>query len=86
MGQDERQNIDRGIADLKESLKGDDVDKINKAKDDLLKASHKLAEEIYKSEQAKGQGGPQAGEQSAPSGDGNKKDDVVEAEVVEEKK
>jgi len=86
VGQDERQNIDRGIADLKESLKGDDVDKINKAKDDLLKASHKLAEEIYKSEQAKGQGGPQAGEQSAPSGDGNKKDDVVEAEVVEEKK
>ncbi len=91
VGQDERQNIDRGIADLKEALKSDDVEKINKAKEALLKASHKLAEEIYKSEQARaGSGdashtGQAAGEPAAeaPKSGG---EDVVDAEVVDEKK
>jgi molecular chaperone DnaK len=83
VGQDERAKIDRGISDLKDALKGDDLAKINQAKDELLKASHKLAEEIYKSEQAKGDNGKAS---AANQRNGGEKADVVEAEVVEEKK
>ncbi len=85
VSQEERTAIDRGISDLKEALKGDDLSKINAAKDELLKASHKLAEEIYKTEQAKA--GAQGGDQ--PSGEGKKGkegEEVVEAEVVDENK
>ena len=82
---EDRQNIDRGISELKEALKGDDLAAINKAKEALLKASHKLAEEMYKAESAKGgaqPGGPE-GEAGAES---KGKDNVVDAEVVDEEK
>ncbi len=81
VSQEDRTNIERAVSDLKEAVKGDDTDRINKAKEELLKASHKLAEEIYKTEAAKTQ----------PSGDGPKAkespagDHVVDAEVVDEK-
>jgi molecular chaperone DnaK len=66
--------------------------------EELTKASHKLAEEIYKQTQAKDgtaggdagpgpQAGPQQGE--AGGGDGGRKkpdDDVIDAEFREEKK
>jgi len=76
---EDRQNIDRGVSELKEALKGDDVAAINKAKETLLKASHKLAEEMYKTEQAK------AGAGAAAGGGEAKKDGVVDAEVVDDK-
>ncbi|HVC08962.1 MAG TPA: molecular chaperone DnaK [Elusimicrobiota bacterium] len=86
--QEERTAIERGISDLKEALKGDDVAAIAKAKDELMKVSHKLAEEIYKAESAKSSG---AGAEQGPdaSGDGKKGsggDTVVDAEVVDEKR
>jgi molecular chaperone DnaK len=83
VSQDERAAIDRGISDLKEALKGEDVERITKAKDDLIKASHKLAEEIYKTEQAKGQ---PAGAAAGEGGGKGKDEGVVDAEVVDEKK
>jgi hypothetical protein len=53
--------------------------------DNLQKASHKLAEVMY--QQASAQGGPGAGAASGgeDASSGNK-DDVIEAEVVEENK
>ncbi len=86
--QEERAAIERGISDLKEALKGDDADRITKTKDDLMKVSHKLAEEIYKAESAKAPAGA-AGEGAQPSGDAKKgpgEDTVVDAEVVDEKR
>ena len=88
VSQEERAAIDRGIADLKEALKTDDVEKINKAKEELLKASHKLAEEIYKAEASKAQ---TAGAAAPGGGDGDqgkakgKDEGVVDAEVVDDK-
>ncbi len=79
---EERQNIDRGVSELKEALKGDDVAAINKAKDELMKASHKLAEAVYKAESAKAGAGAQGG---APEGETAPKDSVVDAEVVDNK-
>ncbi len=83
---DDRQNIDRGISELKEALKGDDLAAINKAKEALMKASHKLAEEMYKSESAKAGAAAGTAGGSAEGGSGAAKDGVVDAEVVDEKK
>jgi len=90
IGQDERLKIDQALSELKEALKTDDTDRIKKAKDEALTASQKLGEIIYKEAQAKanpqananGAAGAQA--QANPQGDA-KKDDVVEAEVVDGK-
>ena len=82
---EDRQNIDRGISELKEALKGDDLAAINKAKEALLKASHKLAEEMYKAESAKG-GAQPGGPEGAAGAESKGKDNVVDAEVVDEEK
>ncbi|MBI3549370.1 MAG: molecular chaperone DnaK [Elusimicrobia bacterium] len=89
VSQEERQSIDRGISDLKDALKGDDPEKINKAKDDLLKVSQKLGEAMYKASAEANKGGGDGS--SAPNGQGapngkDAKDQVVDAEVVDEKK
>jgi molecular chaperone DnaK len=94
---DEKANIEKGINDVKEALKGEDLAKIREAKDALLKISHKLAEEMYKAAAAKqqaGAGGEAAGTggSSAPNGHGGNgegktgPDNVVDAEIVDEGK
>ena len=45
---DDKQKIEQAINNCKEALKTDDVEKINKAAEEVMTASHKLAEEIYK--------------------------------------
>jgi molecular chaperone DnaK len=81
ISQEERINIERALSDLKEALKGSDVERIKQTKDELVRLSHKLAEEVYKSSSANtqsSQGGP-----SQQGGAGQQKpDDVVDAEVV----
>jgi molecular chaperone DnaK len=91
VSQDERMNIERALNDAKEALKGADLARIKQAKEELLKASHKLAEEMYKASTAKGQPGasgpsgePQAGGAGHGANGGN--DNVVEAEVVDKDK
>lgn len=86
VSQEERTAIDRGISELKEALKGDDVEKIVKAKEELLKSSHKLAEEIYKQEAAKQQAAGKAPEGEPVAAGKGKEENVVDAEVVEDKK
>ncbi|MEK7383404.1 MAG: molecular chaperone DnaK [Elusimicrobiota bacterium] len=78
---EDRQNIDRAVSELKEALKGEDLAAINKAKDALMQASHKLAEEIYKTESAKADAAAAAAEGAPKPGNG-----VVDAEVVDENK
>jgi molecular chaperone DnaK len=93
VSQEERMAIERALTDAKEALKGSDLEKIKKTKEDLLKASHKLAEEMYKAANAKAQasaggatggaesqGQPGNGQSSAGGSDGK----VVDAEVVDE--
>lgn len=82
--QDERMAIERALGDAKEALKGTDLDKIKKAKEDLLKVSYKLAEEMYKQASAKAppQGDAASGANPGPA----QGPDVVDAEVVDDKK
>ena len=91
IGQEDRLKIDQALSELKEAVKTDDTERIKKAKDDALAASQKLGEIIYKEAQAKANpqanAGAQAGAQAqteTPQGDA-KKEDVVEAEVVDGK-
>jgi molecular chaperone DnaK len=85
VSQEDRTNIERGVSDLKEALKGDDIDRINKAKEALVKASHKLAEEIYKAEAAKAKDeGGNGDKAKAAEKEEKKGDNVVDAEVVDD--
>ena len=61
---DDKTKIEQAIAECKEALKTEDLDRINKATDQVLTASHKLAEEIYKKTAAEGQ--QQAGPAEEP--------------------
>jgi len=79
-----RASIENALSDLKDAMKGDDVDLINRKIEALTSASHKLAEVIY-SAAAGGAGGPQAGAQGAPGGEEKPDEDVVDAEFEEVK-
>ena len=73
----DRKTVDDAVEDLKEALKGDDVDAIRSKTDGLLSASQKFAEVLYQRAQAEG-GSTENG--AAAPGD----DDVVDAEVVDD--
>ncbi|MDD5747175.1 MAG: molecular chaperone DnaK, partial [Candidatus Omnitrophica bacterium] len=79
-GQD-KENIEKKAAVLKEALKGSDIDAIKKATEELTQASHKLAEAVYKAQAAQQQAGAQGQQQPKPEQPNTKKDeDVVDAE------
>jgi len=81
----DRKAIDDALAEAKEALKTDDLDRMKRAQDTLSKAAHKLGEVMYREAQAQagqqppGPGaGPQAGGAGRPSGP--KEGEVVDAE------
>jgi molecular chaperone DnaK len=79
---DEKANIEAKLETAKEALKGGDVDKVRKATEELLEASHQLAQHAYAQAQAAGAGPGAAAEGGAAPSEGQ--DDVVEGEVVDE--
>jgi molecular chaperone DnaK len=85
VSQSDRLAIEQAIGDVKEALKSDDAARIRRATDALMKASHKLAEEVYKKAQgaAAGKGrraGAQPGEEEPAQQPRGKDDKVVDAE------
>ena len=79
----DRGNIESAISSLKEALKGDDASAIKRSMENLEKASHKVAEEMYKSAAASaaGQAAPPPPRQQGPQAQGGKGgDDVIDAE------
>jgi molecular chaperone DnaK len=88
----DRGDVENAVADAKKALESNDKAQMDKARETLTKASHKLAEEMYKAAQAKAPeaGGPGAGPTdgagAAPgaNGSGQKKDEgVIDAEYVD---
>jgi molecular chaperone DnaK len=65
--------IESAIGTLREATKGDDLEAIRRASDELQKASHAIAEQLYK-QQASGPS-PKASEENADIKDG----EVVDA-------
>jgi len=82
-------NLENAISEARKAMEQGGTDNIKRATENLTKASHKLAEVMYQSAGAGaggqgGQGGPTGG--STGSSGGGSKDDVIEAEVVDENK
>ncbi len=73
----------KGAVDiLKESLKGNDIEKIKKDTEALTKPLYELSAELYKATEEAKKAGAAGGEQGGKKAD----DDVVDAEVVDDKK
>lgn len=96
ISQSERADIEARINDLKTAMKDRNIDRIKKSMEDLTKASHKLAEEIYKQAatkqqgQASGNAGAASKEESEQakeekkSAKGANDEDIIDAEYKEE--
>ena len=61
-------------------MTSEDVNQIKKTQEELAKASHKLAEQVYKDAQAKQQQAQQGPKQQPPKEEKKGKDDVVDAD------
>jgi len=91
--QEDRLEIERALNDAKEKLKSEDINEIRKAKDELIRKSHKLGEVVYKEAQKAGQSSAQqTGYATGPSSSSEetnqqKRDDkgeVIDAEYKEQ--
>jgi molecular chaperone DnaK len=81
-----RQNIETAITKLRSSMEGEDLNVIKTDMDQLMQASHKLAEEMYKRSAEQQAGGDQAGGAEQQAGAQRKpEDDVVDADFEEVK-
>jgi len=77
---EDRQSIESALNAAREALKSDDLDRIKRAEEDLQKASHKLAEVMYREAQAKAQSPGAPGGAGDAGQAGGRKGDVVDAE------
>jgi molecular chaperone DnaK len=86
----DRGDVENAVADAKKALESNDKAQMDKAREVLTAASHKLAEQMYKAAQATPGAAPGAGPTAGPepgangSGGGAKKDEgVIDAEYVD---
>ena len=80
----EKKAIETGISDLRNALKGTDTEEVKKKTQSLIQASMKLGEAVYKSQQ-KTDGSASDKKDNKDNKDNKQKDNVVDAEVVDEK-
>ena len=80
-----RKEIEDAIAAVREALTGEDAEAINAKREALEQAFHKVSEQLYQRAQAENAGG--AGDGAAGPADGatGDEEDVVDAEVVDER-
>ena len=81
INESEKKAIETAISDLRNSLKGTDIEDVKKKTQSLVQASMKLGEAVYKSQQKTGN--KTTGTKDAK--DNKEKDNVVDAEVVDGK-
>jgi len=84
----DRGDVENALADAKKALESNDKAQMDKARETLTQASHKLAEQMYKAAQAQPAGGPTPGGDASASSNGSgqsqKKDEgVIDAEYVD---
>jgi molecular chaperone DnaK len=79
-----KQNIEEHVQRLKTAMEGTDVEAIKRASEELMQASHKVAEAMYQqASQASAAGANQEQAGKAASGGANSDEEVVEAEFEE---
>ena len=77
----EKKAIEDSSSSLKEALKGEDIEDIKKKTENLVQASMKLGEAIYKSQEKK----PDSSKDGDKNDEGKKDDNVVDADFEEVK-
>ena len=82
LGEADRKAVEEALAEAREALKGDDVERMKRAQEKLTRASHKLAEIMYREAQTKAQGAPTGATAADGSGaaGGPKEGEVVDAD------
>jgi molecular chaperone DnaK len=87
---DTKQNIEDHIQRLRTAMEGEDAEAIKRGSEELMQASHKVAEAMYQQASQAGAGGQEGGaQQEGGPGSATDEEEVVEAEfeeVDEEKK
>jgi molecular chaperone DnaK len=89
VGADEIKSVEDALSNAREALKSGDVNRMRSAMDEMTKASHKLAEVLYKQTTAGAQQQPGAGQEQqgqAQQAGGRGTDDVVDVEFEDVKK
>jgi molecular chaperone DnaK len=82
---EDREEVEKDVAEVREALKGDDTERIKAASDKLMESFQKVGQAVYQQQQQ-----AQEAQQAAAGGAGTAQpgpsggDDVVEGEVVEE--
>ncbi len=77
--------LDEELASAKSALESGDTDRMKAARESLEKASHRLAEAMYKGAAAGG-ANPEGQTQAPPSGAAREEDQVIDAEYVDSDK
>jgi molecular chaperone DnaK len=80
-----RKEIEEAIAAVRTALEGDDAEEINAKREALEQAFHKVSEQLYQRAQAENEGAPAGSAPGADGGAGDDEEDVVDAEVVDER-
>ena len=78
---EDKKTIETDLQSLKDAIKSENVEDIKTKTQTLMQSSMKMGEAIYKAQQAK----PEGGAEGAKTSDGEKKEDVVDAEFEEVK-
>ena len=78
---EDKKTIEADLQSLKDAIKADNVEDIKTKTQTLMQSSMKMGEAIYKAQQAN----PETGTGSEKNSDGEKKEDVVDAEFEEVK-
>jgi molecular chaperone DnaK len=87
----DRGEVENAIADAKKALESNEKAQMDRARETLTQASHKLAEQMYKSAQAQtpppgggaGPSGSAGGDQPGGNGEAKKDEGVIDAEYVD---
>src|SRR6266536_2934495 len=83
--EDIKSEVEAAVKELKEALKGTDIEAIKTASEKTAQVSQKMGTAIYAQTQQQQQSGQQA-DGSAQGGDATAEDEVVDAEIVDEDK
>jgi molecular chaperone DnaK len=76
LGEGDRKAVDDALAEAREALKGEDVERMKRAQETLTRAAHKLAEVMYQAQPGTPDGGPSGEARTS----GPKEGEVVDAE------
>ncbi len=80
------EKVQKAVEKLKDTLKGNDIEKIKADTEELTKPLYELSAEMYKQAQEQGAPGQQAGSAGSSKQEANKDETIVDAEVVDDDK